>query len=68
MARPNTPYPHRELLAEQVYNGYAIQANGTQPVLSVAYRPDAINTVYDFNVDTANQLMEEAGWEQPVKV
>jgi peptide/nickel transport system substrate-binding protein len=52
----------RELLAEQVYNGYAIQANGTQPVLSVAYRPEEINTVYDFNVEMANQLMEEAGW------
>ncbi len=52
----------RNLLAEQVYNGYAIQANGTQPVLSVAYQPDDINTVYDFNVDMANQLMDEAGW------
>ena len=52
----------RNLLAEQVYNGYAIQANGTQPVLSVAYRPEEINTVYDFNVEMANQLMEEAGW------
>jgi peptide/nickel transport system substrate-binding protein len=52
----------RNLLAEQVYNGYAIQADGTQPVLSVAYRPEEINTVYDFNVDMANQLMEEAGW------
>ena len=52
----------RKLLAEQVYNGYAIQADGTQPVLSVAYRPEEINTVYDFNVETANALMEEAGW------
>jgi peptide/nickel transport system substrate-binding protein len=52
----------RKLLAEQVYNGYAIQADGTQPVLSVAYRPEEINTVYDYNVELANQLMEEAGW------
>ncbi len=52
----------RELLSEQVYNGYAIQANGTQPVLSVAYAPDEINTIYDFNPDMANQLLDEAGW------
>lgn len=52
----------RELLAEQVYNGYAIQANGTQPVLSVAYRPDQINTVYNYDPEMANQLMDEAGW------
>ena len=52
----------RELLAEQVYNGYAIQANGTQPVLSVAYRPDQINTIYNYDPEMANQLMDEAGW------
>jgi peptide/nickel transport system substrate-binding protein len=52
----------RKLLAEQVYNGYAIQADGTQPVLSVAYRPDEINTVYDYDPEKAKQLLEEAGW------
>ncbi len=52
----------RKLLAEQVYNGYAIQADGTQPVLSIAYRPEAINTIYNFDVDKANSLMDEAGW------
>jgi peptide/nickel transport system substrate-binding protein len=52
----------RNLLAEQVYNGYAIQADGTQPVLSVAYRPDEINTVYNYDPDMANSLLDEAGW------
>lgn len=52
----------RELLAEEVYNGYAIQADGTQPVLSVAYAPDRTNSVYGFDPDMARQLLEEAGW------
>jgi peptide/nickel transport system substrate-binding protein len=52
----------RKLLAEQVYNGYAIQADGTQPVLSIAYRPELTNTVYDHNVEMANQLLDGAGW------
>jgi peptide/nickel transport system substrate-binding protein len=52
----------RELVAETVYQGFAIQANGTQPVLSVAYAPDRINTIYNYDPDTANSLLEEAGW------
>jgi peptide/nickel transport system substrate-binding protein len=52
----------RKLLAEEVYNGYAIQADGTQPVLSVAYAPDRTNTIYNYDVDKANQLLDEAGW------
>lgn len=52
----------RNLLAEEVYNGYAIQADGTQPTLSVAYAPDRTNTIYDFDPELARQLLEEAGW------
>lgn len=52
----------RELVAEQVYNGYAIQANGTQPVLSIAYSPENTNTVYNYDPEMAMQLLEEAGW------
>jgi peptide/nickel transport system substrate-binding protein len=52
----------RQLLAEQVYNGYAIQADGTQPTLSVAFAPDEINTVYNFDPDMARQLLEDNGW------
>ncbi len=52
----------RELLAEEVYNGYAIQANGTQPVLSIAFDPDRTNTIYNYDPDMANQLLDEAGW------
>lgn len=52
----------RQLLAEEVYNGYAIQADGTQPVLSVAYAPERTNTIYNYDVEKANQLLDDAGW------
>lgn len=52
----------RDLMAEQIYNGYSTPAMGTQPTLSVAYAPDQINTVYNFDPDKANQLLDEAGW------
>jgi peptide/nickel transport system substrate-binding protein len=53
----------RKLMAEQIYLGFAEQANGTQPVLSIAYAPDQINTVYNFDPDKAKALLKEAGWE-----
>ncbi len=52
----------RKLVAETVYQGFAIQADGTQPVLSVAYAPDQINTVYNYDPEQANTLLNEAGW------
>jgi peptide/nickel transport system substrate-binding protein len=52
----------RDLLSEQVYNGYAIRADGTQPVLSIAYRPEQINTIYNYDPEMAMQLLDEAGW------
>lgn len=52
----------RTLLGEMVYFGYAIQADGTQPVLSIAYDPAAVNTIYNYDPDMARSLLEEAGW------
>lgn len=52
----------RELVAEAIYQGFAIQANGTQPVLSVAYAPDRIETIYNYDPEKAMTLLEEAGW------
>jgi len=52
----------RDLIAETVYQGYAVRADGTQPVLSAAYKPDQINTIYQLDVDKAKQLLAEAGW------
>lgn len=52
----------RQLIADTVYLGYAIQANGTQPVLSQAYAPDRTNTIYNYDPDQARALLEQAGW------
>lgn len=53
----------RDLIAETIYEGYAIRADGTQPVLSVAYDPDTIDTIYTYDPDRARQLLADAGWE-----
>lgn len=52
----------RQLIVERVFLGYAVQANGTQPVLSVAYRPDAVTTIYNYDPARAAQLLDAAGW------
>jgi len=54
----------RDLIAETVYDGYALRADGTQPVLSIAYAPDKINTIYTFDPDKARSLLDEAGWSE----
>ena len=52
----------RQLIADEVYLGFAEQANGTQPKLSTAYAPDRIETVYNYDPEKATQLLEQAGW------
>jgi peptide/nickel transport system substrate-binding protein len=52
----------REIIAETVFDGFAIRADGTQPVLSIAYAPDRINTVYTYDPEKAGALLDEAGW------
>jgi peptide/nickel transport system substrate-binding protein len=52
----------RNLIGEIVYDGFAIQADGTQPVLSVAYAPERVNTIYNYDPDEAIRLLEESGW------
>ena len=52
----------RDLIAETVYNGFAIRAIGTQPVLSIAFDPDRINTDYVFDPEMAGSLLDDAGW------
>lgn len=53
----------RDLIAETAYQGFAVRADGTQPVLSRAYQPDQINTIYTYDPDKAKQLLADAGWE-----
>lgn len=52
----------RDLIAETVYQGFATAAIGTQPPLSIAYRPDEITMLYEFDPEKAAALMDEAGW------
>lgn len=52
----------RDLISETVYDGFAIRAIGTQPVLSIAYDPERINTDYVFDPEMAASLLDEAGW------
>lgn len=52
----------RESIVNDLLDGYAVVATGVQPVISRAYAPDKVTTIYDYNVDKANALMEAAGW------
>jgi peptide/nickel transport system substrate-binding protein len=52
----------RQSMVDNILLGYAEVANGTQPVLSPAYAPDRITTVYNFDVAKATALLTEAGW------
>jgi len=54
----------RDIIADTVYDGFAVRADGTQPVLSVAYAPDRINTIYLYDPDKARTLLDEAGWTE----
>lgn len=53
----------RDLLVETVFEGFAVRADGSQPVLSPAYAPDQMTTIYDYDPDHARQLLADAGWE-----
>jgi peptide/nickel transport system substrate-binding protein len=52
----------RESINTDIYFGTNEVANGTQPLLSFAYAPDEIETVYNFDPEKAKSLLEEAGW------
>jgi peptide/nickel transport system substrate-binding protein len=52
----------RDVIAETIYQGFAVRAVGTQPVLSIAYAPDKVETDYVYDPDKARALLDEAGW------
>jgi peptide/nickel transport system substrate-binding protein len=52
----------RDVIAETIFQGNAIRADGTQPVLSVAHDPTRINTIYLYDPEKARQLLDAAGW------
>ena len=53
----------RDLIAQAIFQGYAIRADGPQPPLSPAYAPDEITSIYIQDIDKANSLLDEAGWK-----
>jgi peptide/nickel transport system substrate-binding protein len=53
----------RDMIAETIYEGYAIPAIGTQPVLSIAYDPATVDTIYTYDPERARSLLADAGWE-----
>jgi peptide/nickel transport system substrate-binding protein len=52
----------RQSMVDNIMLGYAEVAQGTQPILSPAYDPEAITTKYTFDVEKAKSLLAEAGW------
>jgi peptide/nickel transport system substrate-binding protein len=52
----------RQSLVDNVWVGLAEVAQGTQPVLSIAYAPDQIETQYNYDPAKAQELLESAGW------
>ncbi|HQY32084.1 MAG TPA: ABC transporter substrate-binding protein, partial [Thermomicrobiales bacterium] len=52
----------RQSIVDNILLGHAVVANGPQPVISYAYAPDQMNTVFNYDPERAMQLLTEAGW------
>jgi peptide/nickel transport system substrate-binding protein len=52
----------RQSVVDNIRLGYGTVAQGTQPVISYAYAPEEITTVYSYDPDRAIALLAEAGW------
>ncbi len=52
----------RQSIVDNIQLGFAEVAQGSQPVLSIAYAPDQIKTHYNYDPEKAKQLLADAGW------
>jgi peptide/nickel transport system substrate-binding protein len=52
----------RESMVNDIRLGYGTVAQGTQPVISYAYAPEEITTVYTYDPEKAKSLLADAGW------
>ena len=52
----------RQAIADEILLGNAEVAQGTQPVISPAYAPDRLTTIYDYDPQKAIALLADAGW------
>ena len=53
---------NKDAIINQVYGGIGSEAVSCFSVNDMYYSADAC-VLYDFNIDTANQILDEAGWE-----
>ncbi|HET8628488.1 MAG TPA: ABC transporter substrate-binding protein, partial [Thermomicrobiales bacterium] len=54
----------RDAMVKGIYFNLAKVAVGTEPVLSWAYAPDQITDKYPYDINKANQLLDQAGWKK----
>ena len=52
----------RDAMAQAIYNGLAVVAQGTEPTLSFAYAPDQMKVKYTYDPQKSVQLLDAAGW------
>lgn len=52
----------RQAIVDNILLGLGEVAVGTQSLLSAAYAPDRIENRYEFDLDAARALLDEAGW------
>ena len=52
----------RQSIVDNILLGHGVVANGPQPVISYAYAPDQMNTIFNYDPERAKSLLAEAGW------
>lgn len=52
----------RQSIVDNINLGFGEVAMGSQPVLSPAYAPDRLNTIYTYDPEKAMALLDQAGW------
>jgi len=52
----------RDALIDSMLDGYGTRADGIYPPSSIAYAPERVTTIYDFDPARARSLLDEAGW------
>ncbi len=52
----------RELVVDSILNGLGVPAIGIQPPSSPAFSPDQVSTVYTYDPEKSNELLESIGW------
>jgi peptide/nickel transport system substrate-binding protein len=51
-------------IVQKIREGLSTVAAGTMPVLSWAYQPDKITSLYEYDPAKAEQMLDDAGWKK----